>query len=338
MSGSLPVLKIVPLESIIIHEHHDKRRSEKLAIKIKDDGVLKDPPIVAKLEGEAKYVHLDGANRIDTLRLLGCRDILVQIVDYYDEESVRLDSWCHLTQMDKGLFLSQLRGIEGLEIERIDCGIAEELLGKKKVLCCIFFSDKEVYAIKRKLSPKDMKESISGESAELCETKPLSESYERKHKLGRMQNSVSKRREVSFEQTERVFVKGRKGLKSRVLLLNKVVDIYKDNITRDIVEQSKLADQIDSLFRKHSHEGCNVLVVFPKFTPKEVVELAASNVKIPAGITRHIITNRALRVNFPLMILSSKAISLEEKNILLEDYLMGKSPRVYKESTVMYDE
>lgn len=308
MSGSLPVLKIVPLESIIIHEHHDKRRSEKLAIKIKDDGVLKDPPIVAKLEGEAKYVHLDGANRIDTLRLLGCRDILVQIVNYYDEESVRLDSWCHLTQMGKDLFLSQLRGIEGIEIERIDCEAAGELLGGKKVLCCIFFSDEEAYAIKRKFSPKDMKESISGKSAELR------------------------------EQTERVFVKGGGELKSRVLLLNRVVDIYKANITRDIIEQGKLADQIDDLFRKHSHDGCNVLVVFPKFTPKEVVELAASNVKIPAGITRHIITDRALRVNFPLMILNSKAISLEEKNTLLEDHLRGKSPRFYKESTVMYDE
>lgn len=279
MSGSLPVLKIAPLESIIIHEHHDKRRSERLAIKIKDDGVLKDPPIVAKLEGEAKYVHLDGANRIDTLRLLGCRDILVQIVDYYDEESVRLDSWCHLTQMGKDLFLSQLRGIEGLEIERIDREAAGELLGGKKVLCCIFFSDGEAYAIK-----------------------------------------------------------GEGELKPRVLLLNRVVDIYKANITRDIVEQGKLADQIDDLFRKHSHDGCNVLVVFPKFTPKEVVELAASNVRIPAGITRHIITDRALRVNFPLMILSSKAISLEEKNTLLEDCLRGKSPRFYKESTVMYDE
>lgn len=279
MSRSLPVLKIVPLESIIIHEHHDRRRSEKLAIKIKDDGVLKDPPIVAKLEGEAKYVHLDGANRIDTLRLLGCRDILVQIADYYDEESVRLDSWCHLTQISKDLFLGQLRGIEGLEIERIDREAAGKLLEGEKVLCCIFFSDEEAYAIK------------SGGD-----------------------------------------------LKSRILLLNRVVDIYKDNITRDIIEQGKLADQIDSLFRKQSHEGCNVLVVFPKFAPKEVVELAASNVKIPAGITRHIITDRALRVNFPLMILSSKAISLEEKNTLLEDHLRSRSPRFYKESTVMYDE
>lgn len=278
MSGSLPVLKIVPLESIIIHEHHDKRRSEKLAVKIKDDRVLKDPPIVAKLEGEAKYVHLDGANRIDTLRLLGCRDILVQIADYYDEDSVRLDSWCHLTQIGKDLFLSRLRGIEGIEIERIDCEVAGELL-ENKILCCLLFSKEEVYAIK-----------------------------------------------------------GGRELKSRVLLLNRVVDIYKDNITRDIIEEGKLADQVDDLFKKHSHDGCNVLVLFPKFTPKEIVELAASRVKIPAGITRHIITDRALRVNFPLMILSSKAISLEEKNKLLEDCLRDKSLRLYKESIVMYDE
>lgn len=279
MSESLPVLKIVPVDSIIIHEHHDRRRSEKLAIAIKADEVLKDPPMVAKLEGEAGYVHLDGANRIDTLRLLGCRDILVQIVDYYDEEQVQLDSWCHLTEMPKDSFFSQLGGIQGIEVRKTDYATAGELLRAREVLCCIFFSDGDAYA-----------------------------------------------------------VEGEAELKSRVGLLNGVVDIYKAKITRDIVERRRLASQVGDLFQRHSHEGCNVLIVFPRFAPREVVEIAESGMKIPAGITRHIITNRALRVNFPLMILNSKAISLEEKNILLDDFLKQKSPRLYKESTVMYDE
>ncbi len=276
----MPVLKIVPLDSIIIHEHHDRRRSEKLAIVIKADGVLKDPPIVARLGGKGeRYVHLDGANRIDTLKLLGCRDILVQVVDYYDEEQVRLDSWCHLTRMDKDLLLRQLGSVQGAKVRKADHLSVTELLRRRKALCGIFFSDGDSYA-----------------------------------------------------------VEGGNGLASRVELLNKVVDIYKAEIARDVLELGELTSQIGALFRRHSHEGYNVLIAFPKFTPKEIVEIAERGMKLPAGITRHLITNRALRVNFPLMILDSKKIPLEEKNALLDDFLRRKSPRLYKESTVMYDE
>jgi len=276
LAESLPVLKIVPVDRIVIHEYHDIRRSEKLAKRIKEDGFLKDPPMVARLE-EERYVHLDGANRIETLRLLGCRDILVQVVDYYDEEEVQLDSWCHLTKMDKVTFLSKLGDIRGIQVRRTDYETAGEALRERKVLCCIFFRDKDVYAIE------------AGE-----------------------------------------------GLKERVGLLNEVVDLYKADITRDIVERREMAGRIDDLFRRHG--DCNVTIVFPKFTPREIVRVAASKLKVPAGITRHIIKNRALRLYFPLIILESKALSLEEKNKLLEEFLKDKSPRVYAEPTVMYDE
>ena len=106
-----PELRIVPVQDIIIHEHFDKTRSPRLARIIEEAGVLQDPPIVARLGG-GKYVHLDGANRITVFReedLLNCKHILVQIVDYFDPESVKLSSWCHLTEQRKDSLLSRLQ-------------------------------------------------------------------------------------------------------------------------------------------------------------------------------------------------------------------------------------
>ena len=145
-----PELKIVPVKDIIIHEHFDKTRSPKLAKMIEEAGVLQDPPIVARL-GEGKYVHLDGANRITVFReedLLNCQHILVQIVDYFDPESVKVSSWCHLTQQDKGPFLSRLkdRSIEPLPM---DCDAARALVSEGEgVLCCLFFRDGDVFGVK----------------------------------------------------------------------------------------------------------------------------------------------------------------------------------------------
>jgi D-3-phosphoglycerate dehydrogenase len=292
LSKSRPRLEIVAVEKIVIHEHFDETISPELAKIIRRDGVLKSPPIVAEL-GEGRYVHLDGANRITAFKKLegkglDCKDVLVQIVDYFDEESVRLDSWCHLTQMKKEAFLRQLKSIEDIEEpDEIDYKSARDLLRKRQVLCCLFFRDKSVYA-----------------------------------------------------------VEGERELESRVKSLNEIVNIYKDKMERGILEPEKyeLKEQIEGLFEKYKDR--NIIIAFPNFTPTEVVEIAKrlaageSDVKIPTGITRHIITEgRALRVNFPLMILKSKLISLKTKNDLLREFLNEKKkPRRYEEPTLMYDE
>jgi hypothetical protein len=145
-----PELKIVPVKDIIIHEHFDKTRSPKLAKMIEAAGVLQDPPIVARLGG-GKYVHLDGANRITIFQeedLLNCQHILVQIVDYFDPESVKLSSWCHLTQQGKDSFLSRLQS-KGIEPQPIDCDAARDLISEDQgVLCCFFFRDGDVFGVK----------------------------------------------------------------------------------------------------------------------------------------------------------------------------------------------
>jgi hypothetical protein len=137
-------------------------------------------------------------------------------------------------------------------------------------------------------------------------------------------------------------------LESRVKLMNQVVSTYEGRIVRDSLETEKggWEKQISDLFEKH--EDCNIIVAFPKFTPKQVMQIAArlatveereNAVKIPSGITRHIVVEgRALRINFPLSVLKAEGMSLETKNELLKEFLRKKKPRRYDEPTLMYDE
>lgn len=286
-----PELKIVPVKDIIIHEHFDKTRSPKLAKRIEEDGVLRDPPIVARL-GEEKYVHLDGANRITVFQeedLLNCQHILVQIVDYFNPQSVKLSSWCHLTQQNKDSFLSRLQS-KGLEPQPISCDATRDPISEdKETLCCFFFRDGEAFR-----------------------------------------------------------VKGDGDFESRVKQMNDIVRTYEGKIERDCFEPEKgnWREQVNGLFEKH--DDCNLIVAFPKFTPEQVVQIAArlvtgesreSAIKLPPGVTRHIVLEgRALRINFPLAVLKAEDMSLEAKNELLKEFLKKKKPRRYEEPTFMYDE
>ena len=89
----LPDLRLVPAESIVLHEEVDRRRVIPLVEKLSHDGVLKNPPIVAAMSGNFRYVVLDGANRTTALWEMAAPHHLAQVVDY---DEVELDTWGHL--------------------------------------------------------------------------------------------------------------------------------------------------------------------------------------------------------------------------------------------------
>ncbi len=95
LPADLPRLEILPTDVLFPHEDQDPGRSERLARRLRADGVLRDPPIVAPL-GDGRYVVLDGANRTTTLKLLGIPHALVQVVAYDDPDQVELGTWYHL--------------------------------------------------------------------------------------------------------------------------------------------------------------------------------------------------------------------------------------------------
>lgn len=83
------------------------------------------------------------------------------------------------------------------------------------------------------------------------------------------------------------------------------------------------------------------LVVFPRFDVGQVVAVAADGLLFPPGLTRFVISPRALRINYPLERLASKA-SIEEKQAELEDWIRQaiaqRVVRYYAEATFLFDE
>ena len=118
-------------------------------------------------------------------------------------------------------------------------------------------------------------------------------------------------------------------------LLNALVDTYKDRGQLHRVMTEELAE-VKGLYPQAAG-----LVIFPQYDTSEVLELAQEGELLPAGLTRHLIQGRALRLNYPLSELKS-ADSLEQKNSRLRDWLLQKlstkEVRFYGETTYLFDE
>lgn len=84
-----------------------------------------------------------------------------------------------------------------------------------------------------------------------------------------------------------------------------------------------------------------VAVVFPVHTKDDLVALARDGAVLPAGITRHVIPGRALRINVPLDLMRDSR-PLAEKQAWLDAWLRdrrdGHGVRYYAEPTFLFDE
>jgi len=272
----MPDLRIVPVSELLLHEQHDAQRSEPLIQRLQADGVLKNPPIVARVGSEHRYVVLDGANRVTAARGLGILHIAVQVVDYEDPELV-LDTWHHLV---KGIgcahFKSMLEAVPGIEFEPADLMQARAQLARREILAFVQYPQDEVCTLR-----------ASGD------------------------------------------------LHQRTQRLNEIVDLYK--VQGRIFRAN--TDHLPSLMP--FYDDIAALVVFPRYAPAEIIDLARVGAYLPAGITRHLIPRRALRINLPLTALGNDT-SLAEKNAWLLDWMRArvasKAARYYQESTFLFDE
>ena len=117
--------------------------------------------------------------------------------------------------------------------------------------------------------------------------------------------------------------------------LARVVDAYRGSARIYRVQDADRSD----LVREYGTDGA--MVVFPSFTKDDIVAIARAAVKLPTGITRHIISGRALRLNLPLAALSTPG-DVAEKNLWLADLirqkLLDNRIRYYPEATFLFDE
>lgn len=120
---------------------------------------------------------------------------------------------------------------------------------------------------------------------------------------------------------------------SRITYLRELIELYEDRLIRVDCDVECLEEQAHSLSSDAS--GSGTLIAFPPFSRSQVVSLALSGTRIPAGITRHIIhSGRALRVNVPLELLSGDE---KQAGRALERHLGALQPRIYVEPTVLFD-
>jgi hypothetical protein len=278
MSPFLPKLKILPVEQLLPHEHHDQQRVLPLIKSLDSDGFLRNPPVVTPLnDDQERYVVLDGANRTAAFQMMGCPHIVVQVVEP-DNPGLRLKAWNHVVWgLEFHTLLRGLRKIAGLNLRELDPGEETPDLSFSNCIARVLLSKKQGY--------------------DLCT------------ELG--------------------------DLARRGSLLNAVVDSYKPRSMMDRTTV-KSAESLSNLY-----DDFGGLVIFPNFDLDEILRLASGGQRIPAGITRFIISPRALRLNYSLSELKTDR-SLSEKNETLAQWLQERlarrGVRHYQEETVLFDE
>lgn len=121
----------------------------------------------------------------------------------------------------------------------------------------------------------------------------------------------------------------------QVQALNRLVDAYMTNAQ---VERT-LATDWPSLRREYPDAA--MLVLFPAYTPQEIMAFVMSGQRLPAGITRFVVPGRVLRLNLPLSMLCDDR-PLATKNQALHQFLQERMARrrvrYYQEPVILLDE
>ena len=131
-------LRFVPIDQVVPHEATDPRRSTRLAASIREEGILRNPPIVASV-GD-RYVVLDGATRTDALRAMGVNHIVVQDVPV--DDGLDLETWHHVIRSIEPTALRRvLSDIPHIEVTESEASEAADRVIESGALCSVRFVD-----------------------------------------------------------------------------------------------------------------------------------------------------------------------------------------------------
>jgi len=144
----LPMLAILPLEKLLMHERHDQQRSPQLLENLQMSGVLRNPPIVAPLHDRTgRYMVLDGAHRALSLQTLGLRHILAQVVEP-DDPGLTLNPWNHvLWDWDWEDYMESIRSIPLMDVCPCTEDCAGQELANKQAVAMIRLPNHETYTV-----------------------------------------------------------------------------------------------------------------------------------------------------------------------------------------------
>ncbi len=117
-SGGFPDLRIVSVSNLLLHERVDLERVTRLINRLSADGILKNPPVVASLEGSDRFLLLDGANRVSAIQNLDIPHLIVQ-VEPFENPRLEVRHWNHVVRdIEAHRLLEQAPGLPGITAEK----------------------------------------------------------------------------------------------------------------------------------------------------------------------------------------------------------------------------
>ena len=86
-------LELLKISEIKLHETTECNRLRNIFDRISKSNYLMNPVIVGKYKND--YLLIDGANRLSTLKEIGCKLAIAQVINYTDNK-IKLKKWNHL--------------------------------------------------------------------------------------------------------------------------------------------------------------------------------------------------------------------------------------------------
>ena len=143
----LPLLAVLPLDKLILHERHDLQRSPGLVENMRSSGVLRNPPIITPLHDRTgRYMVLDGAHRTLSFQTLGMRHILAQVVEP-DDPGLSIHPWNHVIWgLDTDEFHESIHSIPFIKLETCAWDAGYQQLASHHALALLHLPGGETFA------------------------------------------------------------------------------------------------------------------------------------------------------------------------------------------------
>lgn len=150
---NLPMLVILPISKLLLHEHHDPQRTPPIMKSLRASGIIRNPPIVMPLHDRSgRYMVLDGANRVTAIDGMEIPHIVAQVVER-DDPGIQLNPWNHVVW---GIFPSRLydsiKQIDEIDIHPETIGSAVAKLGESSMAAVLHLPDARIFSLWAKRS------------------------------------------------------------------------------------------------------------------------------------------------------------------------------------------
>ncbi|MBV6477735.1 MAG: hypothetical protein HGGPFJEG_00479 [Ignavibacteria bacterium] len=268
-------LELLRLSELKLHEATENKRLRNIFSRIARAKFLMNPVITGRHNDD--LILLDGANRYGSLKEIGCRLILAQVLNYHDKNLI-LDKWNHLIYDFHLNDLKKHCEVYELPFKKVSFSKGQEIL-----------DDNLNYVLA-----------------------------------------------ADIQYDENILIKLSHRLENIIMQLDAITKLYFRHFVFDRSESDiKFSD-----LRKYTRRK-GTLLIFPKFRKHHIIEIANSDYRLPAGISRHRIYNRVLHVKYEIKkLMSDKNILQKQEDLkkLLNEKIDTNKVRQYQESVIVFDE